>query len=299
MQMGEVPRRVQQRGAAEGRHQGSDSLPASGMIIVGFSLVAPPSRLLQRVLHRPGLLRHIHDGWRARKVTVADQDWLARRFEEHRSRLEAVAYRMLGSRSDADDAVQEAWLRLSRIDPSAVDNLGGWLTTVLIRVCLDMLRSRAAHREQPFDDHVPTSPARPNWSRPSWPPPATVTSPACSRRWIPRLCSAPTQQPSRPVPWQRSAAHPPSPINSPNAHCGRYLHSWPRHPAPSGRSLLEHRAPRSASPSGTKRSSTSTSSLTRGIMTEIKPAHPRPRRRRRRYCQRSNRMAGRIPPWSA
>jgi RNA polymerase sigma-70 factor (ECF subfamily) len=84
-----------------------------------------------------------------------DQDWLAQRFEEHRSRLAAVAYRMLGSHSEADDAVQEAWLRLTRTDPSAVHNLGGWLTTVVGRVCLDMLRSRAAHREQPLDEQVP------------------------------------------------------------------------------------------------------------------------------------------------
>lgn len=82
-------------------------------------------------------------------------DWLAQRFEEHRSRLAAVAYRMLGSRSDADDAVQEAWLRLSRTDPSAVHNLGGWLTTVVGRVCLDMLRSRAAHGEGPLDEQQP------------------------------------------------------------------------------------------------------------------------------------------------
>lgn len=82
---------------------------------------------------------------------MADQDWLAQRFEGHRSRLEAVAYRMLGSRSDADDAVQEAWLRLSRTDPATVGNLGGWLTTVVGRVCLDMLRSRAAHRVQASD----------------------------------------------------------------------------------------------------------------------------------------------------
>ncbi len=84
-----------------------------------------------------------------------DQDWLAQRFEEHRSRLAAVAYRMLGSRGEADDAVQEAWLRLSRADPSAMHNLGGWLTTVVGRVCLDMLRSRAAHREEPLDEHAP------------------------------------------------------------------------------------------------------------------------------------------------
>ena len=90
---------------------------------------------------------------------MTGQDWLTQRFEEQRSRLEAVAYRMLGSRSDADDAVQEAWLRLSRTDPDSVGNLGGWLTTVVGRVCLDMLRSRAAHREQPLDDHVRQAPA--------------------------------------------------------------------------------------------------------------------------------------------
>jgi RNA polymerase sigma factor (sigma-70 family) len=88
-----------------------------------------------------------------------DQDWLAQRFEEHRSRLAAVAYRMLGSRGEADDAVQEAWLRLSRADSSAVHNLGGWLTTVVGRVCLDMLRSRAAHREEPLDEQVAESAA--------------------------------------------------------------------------------------------------------------------------------------------
>jgi RNA polymerase sigma factor (sigma-70 family) len=86
---------------------------------------------------------------------MGDQDWLAQSFEEHRSRLAAVAYRMLGSRSEADDAVQEAWLRLSRADPGAMHNLGGWLTTVVGRVCLDMLRSRTAHREEPLGEHVP------------------------------------------------------------------------------------------------------------------------------------------------
>ena len=78
-------------------------------------------------------------------------DCLAERFEEHRSHLRAVAYRMLGSVSEADDAVQEAWLRLSRADTSKVENLGGWLTTVVGRVCLDMLRSRTARREEPLD----------------------------------------------------------------------------------------------------------------------------------------------------
>src|SRR4051794_14434235 len=80
-------------------------------------------------------------------VTVADPDLIAERFEDHRAQLGAVAYRMLGSPSEAEDAVQEAWLRLSRSDAAAVDNLGGWLTTVVGRVCLDMLRARRARRE--------------------------------------------------------------------------------------------------------------------------------------------------------
>jgi RNA polymerase sigma factor (sigma-70 family) len=84
-----------------------------------------------------------------------ERDWLAERFEEHRSRLRAVAYRMLGSVSEADDAVQEAWLRLSRSDTSGVENLGGWLTTVVGRVCLDMLRSRKSRREEPIGPHIP------------------------------------------------------------------------------------------------------------------------------------------------
>ncbi|QBS38780.1 sigma-70 family RNA polymerase sigma factor [Nocardia sp. CS682] len=79
------------------------------------------------------------------------QDVLAQRFETHRGHLRAVAYRMLGSLSEADDAVQEAWLRLARQDSDEVANLAGWLTTVVSRICLDMLRSRAARREEPVD----------------------------------------------------------------------------------------------------------------------------------------------------
>ena len=82
-------------------------------------------------------------------------EWLAEQFEAHRSRVRAVAYRMLGSVSEAEDAVQEAWIRLSRTDVSDVANLGGWLTTVVARVCLDMLRTRASRREDPLDVHVP------------------------------------------------------------------------------------------------------------------------------------------------
>ncbi|MFE3450912.1 RNA polymerase sigma factor SigJ [Nonomuraea sp. NPDC059194] len=79
---------------------------------------------------------------------------LADRFEDHRAHLKAVAYRMLGSLSEADDAVQEAWLRLSRTDVSGVDNLGGWLTTVVARICLDLLRARE-RREEPAGEHFP------------------------------------------------------------------------------------------------------------------------------------------------
>jgi len=80
---------------------------------------------------------------------------LAEQFEEHRSHLRSVAYRMLGSLSEVDDAVQEAWLRLSRADAADIDNLGGWLTTVVARVCLDMLRTRTSRREDSLDTHVP------------------------------------------------------------------------------------------------------------------------------------------------
>jgi RNA polymerase sigma factor (sigma-70 family) len=84
-----------------------------------------------------------------------ENDWLAARFEEHRGELRAVAYRMLGSLSEADDALQETWLRLSRTDVSDVHNLAAWLTTVVGRVCLGMLRSRRIRREQPLSPHLP------------------------------------------------------------------------------------------------------------------------------------------------
>src|SRR5919109_2505308 len=82
-------------------------------------------------------------------------DLLVEQFEANRTHLRAVAYRMLGSLSEADDAVQEAWLHLSRSDTSSVANLGGWLTTVVARICLDMLRSRKSRREEPLGTHVP------------------------------------------------------------------------------------------------------------------------------------------------
>jgi RNA polymerase sigma factor (sigma-70 family) len=88
-------------------------------------------------------------------VTPDHQDRLAERFEAHRPRLRAVAYRMLGSLSEADDAVQEAWLRFGRADTSDVEDLGAWLTTVVARVSLNMLRSRRTRREQPLDVHLP------------------------------------------------------------------------------------------------------------------------------------------------
>jgi RNA polymerase sigma factor (sigma-70 family) len=89
------------------------------------------------------------------RLTESLTDSLTESFEKNRARLRAVAYRMLGSLAEADDAVQEAWLRLRRSDASDVDNLGAWLTTVVARVCLNVLRSRNTRREQPLDDHMP------------------------------------------------------------------------------------------------------------------------------------------------
>jgi RNA polymerase sigma factor (sigma-70 family) len=88
-------------------------------------------------------------------VTVNEREWMAEQFEANRPHLRAVAYRMLGSVTEADDAVQEAWLRLSRSDTSGVENLGGWLTTVVARISLDMLRSRRARREEPLGPRLP------------------------------------------------------------------------------------------------------------------------------------------------
>jgi RNA polymerase sigma factor (sigma-70 family) len=84
-----------------------------------------------------------------------ERDWLAERFQEHRPRLRAVAYRVLGSTSEADDAVQEAWIRLGRSNAAAIDNLEAWLVTVVGRVALDLLRSRRTRREEPLETHVP------------------------------------------------------------------------------------------------------------------------------------------------
>src|SRR5256885_2589083 len=82
---------------------------------------------------------------------MEEHEWLAEQFEAKRTHLRAVAYRMLGSLSEADDAVQESWLHLSRSDTSGIENLGGWLTTVVARVCLDMLRSRHSRREESLE----------------------------------------------------------------------------------------------------------------------------------------------------
>jgi RNA polymerase sigma factor (sigma-70 family) len=90
-----------------------------------------------------------------------DQEWLAQGFEANRAHLRAVAYRMLGSPSEADDAVQEAWLRLSRSDTGGIENLGGWLTTVVARVCLNMLSARSSRREEPLGVHLPDPAAGP------------------------------------------------------------------------------------------------------------------------------------------
>ena len=90
-----------------------------------------------------------------------DRDWLAQRFEAHRPHLRAVAYRMLGSASEADDAVQEAWLRLDRADNDGIENLGGWLTTVVARICLDLLRARTSRHEEPLGTRLPDPTDRP------------------------------------------------------------------------------------------------------------------------------------------
>src|SRR4051812_21161731 len=86
---------------------------------------------------------------------MSENDWLVDRFEANRTRLRAVAYRMLGSVAEADDVVQDTWFRLSRSDTSAVDNLDGWLTTVVARLCLDVLRSRETRHEETLDPYVP------------------------------------------------------------------------------------------------------------------------------------------------
>jgi RNA polymerase sigma factor (sigma-70 family) len=99
---------------------------------------------------------------------MREDDWLAERFEEHRSRLRAIAYRILGSRGDADDAVQEAWLRFSRSDTSDVDNVGAWLTTVVSRVCLSMLQARKSRPQLRAVPDLPEPVAEPAESDPEY-----------------------------------------------------------------------------------------------------------------------------------
>jgi RNA polymerase sigma-70 factor (ECF subfamily) len=116
----------------------------------------------ERGLHRavafgspsPHLVRHRYDEGRRGKVTVRESDWLATRFEENRAHLRAVAYRMLGSRCEADDAVQEAWLHFARSETAGIANPDGWLTSVVALVCLDMLRARKARGEESQGAHL-------------------------------------------------------------------------------------------------------------------------------------------------
>jgi RNA polymerase sigma factor (sigma-70 family) len=103
----------------------------------------------------PSLVRHTHDGTQRKDVTVNEQSWQLEQFERYRPHLQAVAYRMLGSVTEADDALQEAWLRLSRADTDDVDNMGGWLTTVVGRVCLDLLRARRSRQEDYVGSWLP------------------------------------------------------------------------------------------------------------------------------------------------
>src|SRR6516162_2680031 len=98
---------------------------------------------------------------------MIENDWLAEKFQENRPQLRAVAYRILGSASEAEDAVQEAWLRLSRSDVTSVENLGGWLTTVVARVCLDMLRSRKSRKEESLEEQHLEAPENPRQANPA------------------------------------------------------------------------------------------------------------------------------------
>ena len=98
---------------------------------------------------------------------MAESDWLADRFQENRPHLRAVAYRILGSQGEADDALQEAWLRLARSDARTIENLGGWLTTVVARVCLDMLRSRKTRKEEMLQENVLEMPQNPHSPNPA------------------------------------------------------------------------------------------------------------------------------------
>ena len=149
-----------QAGDREHRHQRNDeavlhealcSFTSNAKHVIEFS---ERIALAQAARTRPVVRCHIV----ASKRVIEDVDqneWLANRFEEQRSHLRSVAYRMLGSLAEADDAVQDTWVRVSRAGTGDVDNLGGWLTTVLARVCLNMLRSRNTRREQELEEHLP------------------------------------------------------------------------------------------------------------------------------------------------
>src|SRR5437763_9738932 len=141
----------------------SKSIALTASTPPGYVLVNPRTRMASSIAsswsHRGWLIRHPHDESEREDVTVEIDDQLAERFERDRPHLRAVAYRMLGTIPEADDAVQEAWLRLSRSETEAVTNLTGWLTTVVARVCLDMLRSRRARREGLLGDR-PADPVR-------------------------------------------------------------------------------------------------------------------------------------------
>src|SRR5262245_34273334 len=101
------------------------------------------------------------------RIKMTESDWLAEKFQENRPQLRAVAYRILGSNGEADDAVQETWFRLTRSDVNTVENLGGWLTTVVARVCLDMLRSRNSRKEESLEEQVLQAPESPHQANPA------------------------------------------------------------------------------------------------------------------------------------
>src|SRR5215469_2993853 len=98
---------------------------------------------------------------------MTENEWLAEKFQENRTHLRTVAYRILGSNWEADDAVQEAWLRLTRSDPKSPENLGGWLTTVVARICLDMLRSRKSRKEESLEEQLLEAPEHPHRANPA------------------------------------------------------------------------------------------------------------------------------------
>ena len=164
-----------------------------------------------------------------------EKDMLAERFEAYRPRLRAVAFQALGSPSEADDAVQETWLRLSRARPGAIENLGGWLTTVVARMCLNML---AARRDEPVGVHLPESAAGPDNGGPEarrcWPTPSALRSWSSFTRWRPPNGSPFVLHDIFAVPFDDIAAifgrSPAEPV------------SWPAAPGAGSRAALQTRA---------------------------------------------------------